>query len=105
VDPGYFVKIYIEDVCLEFQMEIERRSGVGYLHGKSMKLPEIVVEPESVYHHEALDENRVKYCLHDLNLRRSDLRDWLCSGRYPLKMMMPEFCKSSKLSHGLGFER
>jgi hypothetical protein len=40
-----------------------------------MKLPEIVADMASVCREEALDENRVKYWLHELKLHYSDLSD------------------------------
>jgi hypothetical protein len=53
--------MYVYTIRLEFQMEIEQRYVVSYLHRNGMKLPEIVAELASVYREEAFDENRVKY--------------------------------------------
>jgi hypothetical protein len=53
--------MYVDNIRLEFQMEIEQRYAVSYLHRKGMKLPEIVAELAPVYHEETVDENRVKY--------------------------------------------
>jgi hypothetical protein len=36
------MKMYVYDILLEFQMEIEQRYVVSYLHGKGIKLPAIV---------------------------------------------------------------
>jgi hypothetical protein len=56
-------------------MEIEERSGVGYLHCKGMKLPVIVAELAAVHHEDGFNESRVKYWLHEIKLHRSDLSD------------------------------
>jgi hypothetical protein len=45
----------------------------------------VVAELAAVYHKDAFDENRVKYCLHEMMLRRSDLSDRPSSGRSPLE--------------------
>jgi hypothetical protein len=47
-------------------MEIEQRYVVSYLHRKAMKLPAIVAEPAAVYHEDAIDENRLKYWIHEI---------------------------------------
>jgi hypothetical protein len=60
-DPGCDAKMYVYNICLELQMEIEQRDVVSYLHRKGMKLPAIVAELAAVYHEDAFDENRVKY--------------------------------------------
>jgi hypothetical protein len=61
-------------------MEIEQSYVVSYLRRKKMKLPAIITELAEVYHEDAFDENRVKYWLHEVKLRRSDLNDRLSSG-------------------------
>jgi hypothetical protein len=99
------MKIAASNVCLEFQMEVEQRPVVSYLHRKDMKLPEIFAELPSVCREEAFDENAVQYWFHGLKLHRSGLGHRPSSSRPSLKMPMPEFCKSQKLSHGLLFER
>jgi hypothetical protein len=50
-----------------------------------MKLPAIVAEPAAVYHEDAFDENRMKYWLHEIKLRCSDLSDRPSSDRSPLE--------------------
>jgi hypothetical protein len=65
--------MYVYNVRLEFQMEIEQRSVISYLHRKGMKLPTIVAEPAAVYHEDALDESRMRYWLHEMKRHRSDL--------------------------------
>jgi hypothetical protein len=37
MDPGCHVKIYVYNIRLELQMEIEQRDVVNYLHRKEMK--------------------------------------------------------------------
>jgi hypothetical protein len=51
---------------LEFQMEIEQRYVVSYLHRKGMKLPAIVAELAAVSQEDGLDENRVNYWPHEI---------------------------------------
>jgi hypothetical protein len=53
--------MYVYNIRLELQMEIEQRAVVKYLNCKGMKLPAIVAELAAVYHEDAFDENRVKY--------------------------------------------
>jgi hypothetical protein len=65
--------MYVYNIRLEFQMEIEQRSVVSYLHHKGMKLPVIVAELAAVYHEDAFNENRVTYSLHEIQLHRSDV--------------------------------
>jgi hypothetical protein len=65
--------MYVCNIRLEFQMEIEQRYVVSYLHRKEMKLPAIVAELAAVSHENAFDENRVKCWLHEIKLHRSDL--------------------------------
>jgi transposase len=77
--------MYVYNISLKLQMEIEQRYVVSYLHRKGMKLPAIVAELVAVYHEDAFDENRVKYWLHEIKLHRSDLSDQLSSGQSPLK--------------------
>jgi hypothetical protein len=97
--------MFVYNIRLELQMEVERRYVVSYLHRKGMKLPAIVAELVAVYHKDAFDGNRVKYWLHEIKLHHSDLSDRPNSGRPLLKISMLEFCKSWKLSHGRRFER
>jgi hypothetical protein len=59
-DPGCDLKMYVHTIRLEFQMEIEQKYVVSYLHRKGMKLPAIVAELAVVYHEDSFDENRVK---------------------------------------------
>jgi hypothetical protein len=84
-DPGCYVKMYVYNIRLELEMEIEQRYAVGYLHSKGMKPPVIVAELAAVYREEAFDESRVKYELHEIKLHRSDLSDRPSSGRPPLE--------------------
>jgi hypothetical protein len=77
--------MYVYNVYLELQMEIEQRYVVSYLHRKGMKLPAIVAEPAAVCHEDAFDENRVKYWRHEIKLHCSDLSDRPSSGRPPLE--------------------
>jgi hypothetical protein len=63
-DPGCNVKMYIYNIRLKLQMEIEQRYVASYLHLKEMKLPAIIAERAAVYNEYALGENRVKYWLH-----------------------------------------
>jgi hypothetical protein len=72
--------MYIYNIRLELQMEIEQRYVVGDLHRKGMKSPAIVAEPVAVYHNDAFDDDRVKYWLYEINLHRSDLSDRSSSG-------------------------
>jgi hypothetical protein len=44
------MKMYIYNIHLELQMEIESRYVVSHLHREGMKLPVIVAEPAAVYH-------------------------------------------------------
>jgi hypothetical protein len=75
----------VNNIWLEFQMEIGQRHAVSYLHRKGMKLPAIVAEPAAVYHEDAFDESRMKYWLHQIKLHRSHLSDRASSGRPPLE--------------------
>jgi hypothetical protein len=77
--------MYVYNVRLEFQMEIEQTSVMSYPHRKGMKLPMIVAELAAVYHEDALDESRMKSWLHEMKLHRSDLSDQPSSGRPPLE--------------------
>jgi hypothetical protein len=79
------MKLYIYNIRLELQMEIEQRFVVSYLHRKEMKLPGTVDELAAVYHKDAFDENRVKYGLYEIKLQRSDLSDRPSSGRPQLE--------------------
>jgi hypothetical protein len=69
------VKIYVYNIHLEIQIEIEQRYVVSHLHRKGMKLPAVIAEPAAVYHEDAFDESRVKHWLHEIKLHRSDLSD------------------------------
>jgi hypothetical protein len=104
-DPGCDVKMYVYNIRLELQMEIEQRYVVSYLHRKGTKLPAIVAELTAVYHEDAFDESRMKYWPHEIKLHRSDLSDRTSSGRSLLKISMLEFSKSWELSHGIRFNR
>jgi hypothetical protein len=84
-DPGCHMKVYVYNIRLELQMEIEQRHVVGYLHCKGMKLPQIVAERVALYREYVFDENRVKCWLHEIKLHRSDLSDRPSSGRSPLE--------------------
>jgi hypothetical protein len=52
--------MYVYNICLELQMEIEQMYVVSYLHHNWMKLHAIVAEPATIHHGDAFDENRVK---------------------------------------------
>jgi hypothetical protein len=69
------VKLYLDNIRLELQIEIEQKHVVSSLHRKGMKLPAIVAELAAVYYEDAFDENRVKYWLGEIKLRFSDLSD------------------------------
>jgi hypothetical protein len=75
--------MYLENIRLEFQMGIEQRDVVSYLHRKDMKLPAVVAEIGAVYHIDAFDENRMKYWLHEIKLHGSNLSDRPSSRRPP----------------------
>jgi hypothetical protein len=104
-DPGCDVKMYVYNTHLEFQMEIEERYVVSYLHRKGMKLPAIVAELAAIYYADAFDENRVKSWRYEIKLHRSDLSDRPCSGRPLLNISKLEFCKFWKLSHRIRSEQ
>jgi hypothetical protein len=53
--------MFVSNIRLELQIDIEQRYVVSYLHRKGMKLPVIVAELAAVYHEDAFDENRMKY--------------------------------------------
>jgi hypothetical protein len=55
------MKMYVYNIHLELQMEIEQRYVVSYLRRKGMKLPAIVAKPAVVYPEDTFDEKRVKY--------------------------------------------
>jgi hypothetical protein len=74
-DPGCYVKMYVCNIRLELQMEIEQTYVVNYGHRKGMKLPATLAELAAIYHEDAFDENRVKYWLHEIKSHRSDLSD------------------------------
>jgi hypothetical protein len=77
--------MHVDNVRLELHMKIEQRYVVSYLHRKQMKLPATVTKLAAVCHEDALDENRVKYWLHEIKVHRSDLSDRPSSGRLPLE--------------------
>jgi hypothetical protein len=60
-DPGCYLQMYVYNIRLELQIEIEQRDVVSYLHHKGTKLLSIVAELAAVYHEDAFDENRMKY--------------------------------------------
>jgi hypothetical protein len=97
--------MYVYNIRLGLQMEIEQRYVVSYFHRKGMKQAAIVAELAAVYHEDAFNENRVKYWLQEIKLDRSDLSDRPDTSRPLLKISMLEFCKSRRVSHGLRFER
>jgi hypothetical protein len=74
-DPGCDLKKHVDNIRFEFQMEMEQRYVVSTLHSTRMKLRATFAELAAVYHEDALDENRVKYWLRDIQLHRSDLSD------------------------------
>jgi hypothetical protein len=53
--------MYVYNIRLELQMEIEQRYVVSHLHCKGMKLSAVVAELAAVCHEDAFDENRVKH--------------------------------------------
>jgi hypothetical protein len=53
--------MYVSNIRLELQMEIEQRYMGSYLHRKGMKLPAIVAALAVVYHEDIFNKNRVKY--------------------------------------------
>jgi hypothetical protein len=73
--------MYVYNIRLELQTEIEQRDDVDHLHRKGIKLPAIVAERAGVYHKDAFDENRVQYWLHEMKLHSSDLSDRPSSDR------------------------
>jgi hypothetical protein len=73
--------MYVYNIGLELQKEINQRYVVICLHRKGLKLPAIVAELAAVYHEDAFDENGMKYLLHESELDRSDLGDRPSSDR------------------------
>jgi hypothetical protein len=53
--------MYVDNIRVKFQIEIEQRYVVSYLHRKGVTRRAIVAELAAVYHENALDENSVKY--------------------------------------------
>jgi hypothetical protein len=53
--------MYVCDIRLGLQMEIEQRYVVSSPYRKGMKLPAIVAGRAAVYHEDSFNENRVKY--------------------------------------------
>jgi hypothetical protein len=84
-DPGCSVQMYVYNIRLELQMEIEQLYVLSYLYRKKMKLPAIIAELAAVHHEDAFDENKVKYWPHQMKLHGSDLSDRPSSGRSPLE--------------------
>jgi hypothetical protein len=97
--------MYVYNIRLELQMEIEQRYMVSLFHHKRMKLPVIVAEKVTVCHKDAFDENGVKYWPHEIMFHCSDLSDRPNLADSLLKISMLEFCKFWRLSHGLRFEQ
>jgi hypothetical protein len=95
----------VYNIRLELEMEIDQGYVMSYVHRKGMKLPAIFAAPATVYHDDAFDKNRVTYWLHEIILPHSDLSDRPSSDRPLLKILLLEFGKPCKLSHGLRFER
>jgi hypothetical protein len=58
--------MYLYNIRLELQMEIDQGYVVNYLHRKGMKLPAIVAELAVIYHQDAFDEKRAKYWLDEM---------------------------------------
>jgi hypothetical protein len=79
--------MYFYSIRVELQMENEQKDVVSCLHPKGRKLRAIVAEPAAVDHEDTFDENRVKYCLHEIKLHRSDLSDRPSSGRRLLEVI------------------
>jgi hypothetical protein len=77
--------MHVDNIRLELQVEIGQRDVVSSLHRKGMKLPAIAAEVVAVYHEDAFDENRMKYWLHEIKLRRFDLSDRPSFGRPSLE--------------------
>jgi hypothetical protein len=77
--------MYVYNIPVELQMEIEQGLVVGCLRRKGMKLSAIVAELAAAYHEDAFDENRMKYRLHEIKLHCSGLSDQPISGRPPLE--------------------
>jgi hypothetical protein len=86
-------------------MEIEQMYVVSSLHRKRMKLLAIVAELAAADHEDTFDENTLKYWRHEVKLHRSDLSADRAPADRLLKILMLEFSKSWKLSHGLRFKR
>jgi hypothetical protein len=81
------MKMYVDDVRLELQMEIEQRYLASYLHHRGMKLLAIVAERAVVHHEDTFEENRVKCWLREIRLHCSDsLYPQLFLSEYALKM-------------------
>jgi hypothetical protein len=77
--------MYIYNIRLELQMEIEQRYVMSCFRRKGRKLPAIVAELAAVCYGDAFDEDRVKYWLHEIKIHRSDLSERTSSGRPPLE--------------------
>jgi hypothetical protein len=73
--------MYVCNIRLELQMEIEQTDVVNHVRRKGMKLPATLAELAAIYHEDAFDVNRVKYWLHEIKSHRSDLSDRPSSGR------------------------
>jgi hypothetical protein len=74
------MKMYVYNIRLELQKEIEQTCVVSNLHRAGMELPAIVAELATVRHEAVFNENRVKHWRHEIELHRSDLSDRPSSG-------------------------
>jgi hypothetical protein len=97
--------MYVYNIRLEFQKEIEQTYMVSCLHRKGMKLPAIVAELAAVYHEDAFNENRVKYWLHEIKLHCSNLSDRPSSGLPTLEGIDARILQVLVVVNGLRFER
>jgi hypothetical protein len=77
--------MYVYNIHLELQVEIELRYVVSYFYRNRMNLLAIDTELAVVYHKDEFDENKVKYYLHEIKLHCSDLSDRPSPGRLPLE--------------------
>jgi hypothetical protein len=53
--------MYVYNIRLQFQMEIEQRYVVSDLHRQAIKLPAIFAQLAEADHEGAFHENRMKY--------------------------------------------
>jgi hypothetical protein len=77
--------MYVYNIRLGLQMEIEQGYVVNYLHRKGMKLLALIAELAAVYHEDVFNENRVKYWLHEIQLQPFDLSGRPSSAGPPLE--------------------